>query len=204
MHFLQILYEFSSKKCSTVVTKLLKLYYENRIFLLLGDFHIRLLRDAYQVPTWIDFGIKNPPKSALGRLLGRLLAVLSRLGQSWRPLKTSWRGIKKWCQKSIHKKSRKNASSGVFGRFGGGGSSRARGRAVPGWWRGGSVRSPKLDFRKKKKRKKTKDEDERRKTKDDNSHSRRRAERGGGYWKKCMFMIDILFMLDYCFDELEW
>ncbi len=32
------------------------------------------------MPTWMDFGFKNPPKSALGRLLGRLVAVLGRLG----------------------------------------------------------------------------------------------------------------------------
>ena len=32
------------------------------------------------MPTWMDFGLKNPPKSALGRLLGRLVAVLGRLG----------------------------------------------------------------------------------------------------------------------------
>ena len=82
--------------------------------------------------------------------------------------------------KKIHEKSAKNASSGVFGRFGGGGSMRGRGRDVRGSWPRVSVRSPKLDFTKKKKRKKTKDEDERRKTIDDNSYSRRRAERGGG------------------------
>ena len=27
------------------------------------------------MPTWMDFGLKNPPKSILGRLLGRLMAV---------------------------------------------------------------------------------------------------------------------------------
>ena len=78
-------------------------------------------------------------------------------------------------------KSAKNASSRVFGEFGGGGSTHGHARGVRGPWRRASVRSPKLDFRKKKKKKTTKDEDERRKTKDDNSHSRRRAERGGGY-----------------------
>ena len=41
MHLRQILYEFLSKKCSTEITKLFKLYYENSIFLLSGDFHIR-------------------------------------------------------------------------------------------------------------------------------------------------------------------
>ena len=97
----------SSKKCSTVVTKLLKLYYENSIFLLSRDLHIRLLRDAYRVSTWMDFGLKNPPKSALGRLLGRLMAVLGRLGPSWRALETSWRGIKKWCQKRYTKNRQK-------------------------------------------------------------------------------------------------
>ena len=89
MHLKEILHEFLSKKCSTEVTKLLKLYYENSIFLLSRDLHIRLLRDAYRVPTWMDFRLKNLPKSALGRLLGRLVAVLGRPGPSWRALETS-------------------------------------------------------------------------------------------------------------------
>ena len=67
------------------------------------------------MPTWMDFGLKNPPKSALGRLLGRLVAVLGRLGPSWRALETSWRGIEKWYKKRVHKKSAKSASSGVLG-----------------------------------------------------------------------------------------
>ena len=33
------------------------------------------------MPTWMDFGFKNPPKSALGRLLGRHGAVLKGLGE---------------------------------------------------------------------------------------------------------------------------
>ena len=41
------------------------------------------------MPTSMEFGLKNPPKSALGRLLGRLVAVLGRLEPSWRALKTS-------------------------------------------------------------------------------------------------------------------
>ena len=89
MHLRQILYEFSPKKCSTELTKLVKLYYENSVFLLSGYFHIRWLWDAYRVPTWMDFGLKNPPKSALGRLLGRLVAILGRLEPSWRALETS-------------------------------------------------------------------------------------------------------------------
>ena len=43
------------------------------------------------MPTWMDFGLKNPPKSPLGRLLGRLVAVLGGLGPSWRALETCWR-----------------------------------------------------------------------------------------------------------------
>ena len=42
------------------------------------------------MPTWMDFGFKNPPKSALGRLLGRLVAVLGRLEASWKRLNASW------------------------------------------------------------------------------------------------------------------
>ena len=83
------------KKWCTKVAKLVKLYYENNIFLLSGYFHIRWCWDAYWVPTWMDFGLKNPPKSALGRLLGRLVAVLGRLGPSWKALETSRRGIVK-------------------------------------------------------------------------------------------------------------
>ena len=74
------------KKWSTEIKKIVNLYYENNIFLLSGYFNIRWLWDAYRVPTWMDFGFKNPPKSALGRLLGRLVAVLGRLGPSWRRL----------------------------------------------------------------------------------------------------------------------
>ena len=81
----------------TELTKLVKLYYENNIFLLSGYFHIRWLWDAYRVPTWMDFGLKNPPKSALGRLLrrhgaalGRLGIVLGRVGGFLRRLGASW------------------------------------------------------------------------------------------------------------------
>ena len=48
--------------------------------MLSGYFNIRWLWDAYRVPTWMDFGFKNPPKSALGRLLRRHGAALGRLG----------------------------------------------------------------------------------------------------------------------------
>ena len=68
----------------------MKVDYENSIFLLAAYFNIRWLWDAYRVPTWMDFGLKNPPKSALGRLLGRLVAVLGRLGRSKGFLKASW------------------------------------------------------------------------------------------------------------------
>ena len=98
----------------------------------------------------MDFGLKNPPKSALGRFLGRLVAVLGRLGPSWSALETSWKDIEKLSPKKWQQKSAKNVSSGVFGKFFWGESSRARGRAVPGWWQGLSVRSPKLPFTTKK------------------------------------------------------
>ena len=49
------------------------------------------------MPTWMDFGFKNPPKSALGRLLrrhgaalGRLGIVLGRVGGFLRRLGASW------------------------------------------------------------------------------------------------------------------
>ena len=32
------------------------------------------------MPTWMDFGLKNPPKSVLGRLLRRHGAASGRLG----------------------------------------------------------------------------------------------------------------------------
>ena len=83
-------------------------------------------------------------------------------------------------QKNMHKKSAKNASAGVFGRFGGGGSTRGRERAVRGPWLRTSVRGPKYNFTNiKTHTTTTTTKDERRKMK--NSHSRRRAERGGGY-----------------------
>ena len=47
MHLKQILYEFLSKKCSTEITKLFKLYYENSFFLLSSYCHIRYLWDAH-------------------------------------------------------------------------------------------------------------------------------------------------------------
>ena len=66
------------------------------------------------VPTW---------------LLGRLVAVLGRLGPSWKALETRLEEVQKMMpKKKVHKKSAKNASSGVFGRFGGGGSKDVRGR----------------------------------------------------------------------------
>ena len=56
------------------------------------------------MPTWMDFGLKNPPKSALGRLLGRLVAVLGRLEPSWELLRrleeASKNDAKKACTKS--------------------------------------------------------------------------------------------------------
>ena len=53
------------------------------------------------MPTWMDFGFKNPPKSALGRLLGRLVAVLGRLGGLLRRLEEASKSdAKKRCTKS--------------------------------------------------------------------------------------------------------
>ena len=86
-------------------------------------------------------------------------AVLGRLGGLLRRLEeASKNDAKKECKK--------NASSGVFGRFGGGGSTPAHGRGMPGSWRWVSVRSPKLSFTNKKKPHNN-DKDERRKTKDE-------------------------------------
>ena len=60
--------------------KIIQIILRNSFFLLSGYSHIRWLWDAYRVPTWMDFGLKNPLKSALGRLLRRHGAALGRLG----------------------------------------------------------------------------------------------------------------------------
>ena len=81
--------DFAKKKMIHGNNKNSKIILRKSYFFFSGYFNIRWLWDAYWVPTWMDFGFKNPPKSALGRLLGRLVAVLGRLGPSWRPLETS-------------------------------------------------------------------------------------------------------------------
>ena len=67
--------------------KIIKFYWKNKHFLLLGCFNIRSLLDAILVSTWIHFCIKNPAKSRLGGLLGRLAGVLAA---SWAVLEASW------------------------------------------------------------------------------------------------------------------
>ena len=71
--------------------KIIKFYWKNRHFLLLGCFNIRSLLDAILVSTWIHFCIKNPAKSRLGGLLGRLVGVLAASWAVWRPDLASWR-----------------------------------------------------------------------------------------------------------------
>ena len=96
----QILYEFLSKKCSTEVTKLVKLYYENSVFLLSGDFHWLF---CFFASLLLCF--KNRPKSRSGELRGRFGGLLACLGRSkgflrasWIVLETSWKrfGREKW------------------------------------------------------------------------------------------------------------
>ena len=106
------------KKWSTEITKIVKLYYENSIFLLSGYFNIRWLWDANRVPTWTDFGLKNPPKSALGGPLGpscgRLgpsWAVLGRLGALLRRLEEA---SKNDTQKECTQRRQKSASWGIL------------------------------------------------------------------------------------------
>ena len=89
------------------------------------------------MPTWMDFGLKNPPKAALGRLLGRLVAVLGRLGGLLRRLEeTSKNDAKKECTKS-RQKMRLQAS---LANLEGGGQGRARARY------GGGFRSGPLNY----------------------------------------------------------
>ena len=79
------------------------------------------------MPTWMDFGFKNPPKSALGRLLGRLVAVLGRLGGLLRRLEeASKNDATRECTKS-QQKMRLQAS---LANFGGVSPWTARGRAM--------------------------------------------------------------------------
>ena len=66
--------------------KIIKFYWKNMHFLLLGCFNIRSLLDAILVSTWIHFCIKNPAKSRLGGVLGRLVGVLAA---SWAVLEAS-------------------------------------------------------------------------------------------------------------------
>ena len=94
----------------------------------------------------MDFGFKNPPKSALGRLLGRLVAVLGRLGVVLRRLGsvltrlgTSWRRSRKL----------QSANQWIFNgfkrfwRYRIGVGPRTCTHAL---WSGVSVRTPKLPF----------------------------------------------------------
>ena len=59
------------------------------------------------MPTWMEFGRKNPPKSALGRLLGRLVAVLGRLEPSWELLRRLEEASKNVAKKNAQKVSKK-------------------------------------------------------------------------------------------------
>ena len=60
--------------------------WKNNHVLLSGYFNIKCLWDAILVPSWVDVGFKNDSKSALGRLLGRLVGVLTA---SWAILEAS-------------------------------------------------------------------------------------------------------------------
>ena len=85
--FQSILARCCARNLISEFRKIIKFYWKNRHFLLLGCFNIRSLLDAILVSTWIHFCIKNPAKSRLGGLLGRLVGVLAA---SWAVLEASW------------------------------------------------------------------------------------------------------------------
>ena len=64
-------------------SKIIKIYYENSTFWLLGSFNIRSLLNTILVPTCS----KKSPESGLGRVLARLGGLLGRLEGA---LKSSW------------------------------------------------------------------------------------------------------------------
>ena len=68
-------------------SKIIKIYYENNTFWLLGNFNIRSLLNTILVPTWLHFGSKKSPKSGLGRVLARLGGLSGRLEGA---LESSW------------------------------------------------------------------------------------------------------------------
>ena len=85
--FQSILARCCARNLISEFRKIIKFYGKNKHFLLLGSFNIRSLLDAILVSTWIHFCIKNPAKSRLGGLLGRLVGVLAA---SWAVLEASW------------------------------------------------------------------------------------------------------------------
>ena len=74
--FQSILVGLCIRKSIPEFWKIVKFYWKNSIFLLSGCFNIRALLDKILVPTWFYSCTKKPPKSRLGGVLRRLLAVL--------------------------------------------------------------------------------------------------------------------------------
>ena len=109
--------DFGSQLVTPEPTKSLKSHWFYKHFLLCGIFKIRSNFDPILVQTWMDFGFENPPKSALGRLLGRLVAVLGCLWPSWKALETCRWDIENGCFEKAEKKSTKNAPAAVCGQF---------------------------------------------------------------------------------------
>ena len=71
------------KKCSTELTKIVKLYYENSIFLLSAHFHIRMKNRQKMNQKSIKNGPKIDQKSSK-------IEVWRAPVQVWRPLRPSW------------------------------------------------------------------------------------------------------------------
>ena len=93
-----------------------RLYWFYSHFLLSGYFYIRWVWDAIRVPNLVDFGFKNCPTSALGRLLERLVGVLAA---SWAVLEASWGILRRHWKMMQKKKAKKPAETGVWRRLGG-------------------------------------------------------------------------------------
>ena len=98
--FDRFLVYFASENRFPKYAKIMKFYWKNKHFLLSGYLNIRLLLDAIRVSTLLHFCTKNPPKSRLGAVLGRLVGVLAA---SWAVLRRFENAQKKRCEKECEK-----------------------------------------------------------------------------------------------------
>ena len=60
---------------ASVTSKVIKIYYENNTFWLLGKFNISSLLNAILVPTWLHFGSRKSSKSSLGVVVSKQMGT---------------------------------------------------------------------------------------------------------------------------------